>query len=104
MNGPSNLDLLLGRIVVKETYPEAGWIGVVQTDGLGRQNITHLSRRHDLYLHLALAMKNYGTENMRCMINRHSATKNETIYFIPIEDADTVELAKTIIMHQMDKE
>jgi hypothetical protein len=104
MSGPTNLELLLGRIVVKETYPERGWIGVVQADVLGRQNVTFLSRRHELYLVLAEAMKIYGPENMRQMVNRHAGNKSEIIFHIPLEEAKTRMRAKAIITARLGSE
>lgn len=94
MSSPTRLDLFLGRIVLKEAYPEKGWIGVVQADFDGKQHIVYLSRRHELYLHVAALLGKY--ENMRAAIRRYSA-KDELVFHIGWHEAFSDDHARQII-------
>lgn len=101
---PTEVDLLIGRIVVSEEFNRRGWVGIAVPDSLGRQRLIGIYNGVELRRYVSTLIETHG-ESIREAIATYHPPKNHQIFFVEGHEASSkTEVRGLILQHLGPKE
>lgn len=94
---PTEIDLLIGRIVVSEEFNRRGWVGIAVPDALGRQSLVGIFNGTELRRYVATLIELHG-ESVREAIATYHPPKNHQIFFVEGHEASSKSEVRSLIL------
>lgn len=99
----TELDLLIGRIVVSEEFPEAGWIGLVLPDAEGKNTLQFVLNHREIRGYIWNLLQNFGEQVRRQIEHYRPDKKRHRVFFTPLYETETREEARTKMLRRLNE-